>query len=84
MTHTTRQGRRIVVVGAGMAAQHFAMRLATLAPGCFDILLLGEEVHAPYDRVALSAVLAREAAIDGLALAAPADYAAAGVELRLG
>lgn len=45
---------RIVVIGAGMAGARLARRLG---PAC-DVTLLGEEPHAPYNRVLLAEVLA--------------------------
>ncbi|MDI9887627.1 FAD-dependent oxidoreductase [Streptomyces sp. HNM0645] len=45
---------RIVVIGAGMAGARLARQLA---PAC-DVTLLGEEPHAPYNRVLLADVLA--------------------------
>ncbi|MGW7366588.1 FAD-dependent oxidoreductase [Streptomyces sp. NPDC054841] len=45
---------RIVVIGAGMAGARLARQLA---PAC-DVTLLGEEPHAPYNRVLLAEVLA--------------------------
>ncbi|MEV0926196.1 NAD(P)/FAD-dependent oxidoreductase [Streptomyces spongiicola] len=45
---------RIVVVGAGMAGARVARQLAP----AYDVTLLGEEPHAPYNRVLLADVLA--------------------------
>ncbi|MFC5720500.1 NAD(P)/FAD-dependent oxidoreductase [Streptomyces gamaensis] len=51
--------RRIVVVGAGMAAARFAQQLSAATPdGEADIVLYGREPHAPYNRTRLTDVLA--------------------------
>jgi assimilatory nitrate reductase electron transfer subunit len=79
---------RIVVVGAGMAATRLAELLGSSASGGSmhpaeaddpRITVLGDEPHAPYNRILLSAVL--EGAHDPAALAMPVP---AGVDLRLG
>ncbi len=63
---------RVVVVGAGMAAS----RLAELLP---DVTLLGDELHAPYNRILLSAVLEGSHHPQTLGMRVP-DH----VDLRLG
>lgn len=45
---------RTVVVGAGMAAAHLADSLARAGR---EVVVLGDEPHAPYNRILLSAVL---------------------------
>jgi 3-phenylpropionate/trans-cinnamate dioxygenase ferredoxin reductase component len=75
---------RTVVVGAGAAGLGTAEGLR--AEG-FDgeIVLVGEEPHAPYDRPPLSKdVLAGRKTPDWLTLRPPADIAKAGIDLRLG
>lgn len=75
---------RIVIVGAGIAGIRAAFGLRDAA---FEgaILLLNEEVHAPYDRPPLSkAVLTGEAGIDAISLAVPQDLDAARIEIRNG
>lgn len=68
---------RVVVVGAGMAAVRLAEDL--VAGGRHDVTLLGDEPHAPYNRILLSAVL--EGTHDPASLAMPLP---SGVDLRLG
>ncbi|WP_419994757.1 NAD(P)/FAD-dependent oxidoreductase [Streptomyces boninensis] len=64
--------RRIVVIGAGMAAGRLAQRLATVSAGRpLDLTLIGEEPHAPYNRVLLADVLAGRYAPDVIRLPAP-------------
>lgn len=75
--------RRIVVVGSGMAATRLVEEL--VARGTGDrITVLGDEAHAPYNRILLSAVLEGTHAADALTLRSPEWYADHGVDLRLG
>lgn len=67
--------KQVVVVGAGMAAVRLAEELA----GRTHVTLLGDEVHPPYNRILLSAVLEGTHAVDRIAMRVPA-----GVDLRLG
>ncbi|MGW2559906.1 NAD(P)/FAD-dependent oxidoreductase [Streptomyces sp. NPDC001514] len=55
---------RIVVIGAGLAGARLARRLAPAS----DVTLLGEEPHAPYNRVLLADVLAGRYAPEVIAL----------------
>ena len=64
---------RIVVVGAGMAAARLADGLSG-----HEVTLLGDEAHAPYNRILLSAVLEGTHDVSSLALRL-ADH----VDLRL-
>ncbi|MEU1194887.1 FAD-dependent oxidoreductase [Streptomyces sp. NPDC005813] len=76
---------RVVVIGAGLAGVRLARRLAELgasggpalvapggpaAPGV-SVVLVGEEEHAPYNRVLLAEVLAGRYAPEVIALPAP-------------
>lgn len=56
---------RIVVVGGGMAGARLAQRLA---PSGADVTVVGEERHAPYNRVLLAEVLAGRYAPEAVAL----------------
>jgi len=67
--------KKVVVVGAGMAAVRLAEELA----GRAHVTLLGDEVHPPYNRILLSAVLEGTHAVDSIAMRVPE-----GVDLRLG
>jgi len=66
----------IVVVGAGMAAARLADELAAAGR---PVTVLGDEPHAPYNRILLSAVLEGTHDPEGLALPLHDD-----VDLRLG
>ncbi|MEU6669518.1 FAD-dependent oxidoreductase [Streptomyces sp. NPDC046727] len=60
---------RVVVIGAGLAGVRLARRLGELGASA---LLVGEEEHAPYNRVLLAEVLAGRYAPEVIALPAPA------------
>ncbi|WP_251093278.1 FAD-dependent oxidoreductase [Streptomyces sp. Caat 7-52] len=61
---------RVVVIGAGLAGVRLARRLGEL--GAPPALLVGEEEHAPYNRVLLAEVLAGRYAPEVIALPRPA------------
>jgi assimilatory nitrate reductase electron transfer subunit len=60
MNSTSRRSRRrVVVIGGGMAGARLARQLAHGGGGVgLDVVLVGEEPHAPYNRVLLADVLA--------------------------
>ncbi|MCW3012238.1 MAG: molybdopterin oxidoreductase, partial [Solirubrobacterales bacterium] len=77
--------RRLVVVGAGMAAMaSIEALLAHAAPEAWEITLVGAEDDAPYNRVMLSQVLAGAVGEGELALRHPDWFAKRAIELRLG
>ncbi|QEV17987.1 NAD(P)/FAD-dependent oxidoreductase [Streptomyces alboniger] len=57
-----------VVIGAGLAGVHVTQRLAAEA---IDTVLIGEEEHAPYNRVLLAEVLAGRYGADVITLPVP-------------
>ncbi|MEU1597803.1 FAD-dependent oxidoreductase [Streptomyces sp. NPDC005708] len=59
---------RVVVIGAGLAGTRLARRLGELGT---PALLVGEEEHAPYNRVLLADVLAGRYAPEVISLPAP-------------
>ncbi|MFB7497607.1 NAD(P)/FAD-dependent oxidoreductase [Streptomyces sp. NPDC056161] len=67
---------RVVVIGAGLAGERLARRLAELGTSA---LLVGEEEHHPYNRVLLAEVLAGRYAPEVIALPAPAHLVRARV-----
>jgi assimilatory nitrate reductase electron transfer subunit/nitrite reductase (NADH) large subunit len=80
---------RIVIVGNGMAAvrlvESLVARTATGAAATgLAITVLGEEPHAPYNRILLSAVLEGTHRPEAITLRSPRWYAEHGVDLRLG
>lgn len=73
--------RRVVVVGAGMAA----VRLVEgLAGSGHAVTLVGDEPHLPYNRILLSALLEGTHRIEALALRRAEWFAERDVALRLG
>jgi nitrite reductase (NADH) large subunit len=74
---------RILVVGAGPAGTRCAVRLAQRVAGA-QVTLLGAELSLPYDRVALSKLLAGEAEVGDLITHPLAELAALGVTYRAG
>lgn len=62
---------RLVIVGAGMAAHRLVDSLAARDPGPRSITVIGDEPHAPYDRVGLTKLLGGVAAADLALDAAP-------------
>lgn len=77
--------RRVVVVGSGMAATRLVEELvASPASADLDVTVLGDEDHAPYNRILLSAVLEGTHGPEAITLRAPEWYAEHGVDLRLG
>ncbi|GAB2887879.1 FAD-dependent oxidoreductase [Nocardioides pacificus] len=76
-------GERLVVVGNGMAAVRLVEELVANGYGG-HVTVVGDEPHAPYNRILLSAVLEGTHALDALTLRDPAWYDEHGVDLRLG
>jgi assimilatory nitrate reductase electron transfer subunit len=76
---------RVVVVGNGMAGSRLVEEIRAHDPRrLLPITVLGAEVHAAYNRVLLSEVLAGRHTVDDLRLAGPAWAADLDVDLRLG
>ncbi len=79
--------RRLVVVGAGMAAMATVESLVANAPGgaaAWAVTLIGAEEDAPYNRVMLSQVLAGGIGEGELPLRSPGWFAERDITLRLG
>lgn len=74
---------RLVVVGSGMAATRLVEELVARDTG-HEITVLGDEPHAPYNRILLSAALEGTHAVAALTLRDAGWYAGHGVDLRLG
>ncbi len=79
---TTSTGGRTVVVGHGMAAVALVERL--VARGVGDVTVVGDERHAPYNRILLSAVLEGTHRTEALTLRSASWFADHGVDLRTG
>ncbi|WP_327284417.1 MULTISPECIES: FAD-dependent oxidoreductase [unclassified Streptomyces] len=79
----TRTARTLVIAGHGMAGHRLVADLRSLdTAGLWRIVVLGEEPHPAYDRVALSSYLDGRSAAD-LALAGPGFADDPLLELRL-
>ena len=75
--------KRLVVVGNGMAATRLVEELVARRAD-WAITVLGDEPHAPYNRILLSAVLEGTHRPGALTLRDEEWYAEHGVDLRLG
>lgn len=77
--------RDVVVVGSGMATTRLVEGLVARGVAARDrVTVLGDEPHAPYNRILLSAVLEGTHRPEALTLRSPGWYADHGVDLRLG
>lgn len=74
---------QLLIVGAGRAGAHVAC-YARDEGFAGRIVLLGEEVHAPYDRPPLSKEVLFDRGSHQLDIFEPEDYASRKIELRLG
>jgi len=78
-------GRRVVVVGNGMAAGRLLEELAGLgAVAGLDITVIGDELHPAYNRVLLSSVLEGAHHTDAIVMRTRSWYDALGVQLLTG
>ncbi len=74
----------LIVVGNGMVGHRFIeLAIERGLPRSHQLVVLGEEPRAAYDRVHLSSFFEGKTAHD-LSLASPGGYAESGVELRVG
>ncbi|UQX01077.1 FAD-dependent oxidoreductase [Streptomyces sp. RerS4] len=72
--------QRVVVIGGGLAGLRLAARLtASASDSAPDVTVLGEETHAPYNRVLLAEVLAGRYAPEVTALPDPGPTLRRGV-----
>jgi nitrite reductase (NADH) large subunit len=74
---------RVVIVGAGRAGTALAERLRALDPAR-EIVLLGGEPHAPYDRMRLAEVVSGAASAQDLSRFDEPSVGALDLDLRLG
>jgi nitrite reductase (NADH) large subunit len=72
---------KLLVIGNGMAGLRFLEEIAALAPGRFDITIVGEETEPAYNRVLLSPLLAGEIDAADVAMKPRTWYAANGIAL---
>ena len=76
--------KRLVVVGNGMASLRFLERLTDGVPGRFEVICVGAEPVAAYNRVLLSSLLGGEVDEAACAFRGRDWYAAHGIDLRTG
>src|SRR6476646_8302631 len=79
-----RQRKRLLVVGNGMAGLRLLEEMLALAPGRFDITVIGAEPERAYNRVLLSSLLAGEIGAADVEMRPRAWYAEHGIALRTG
>ncbi len=72
---------RLLIIGNGMASARLLDELVKRAPGRFAITVVGAELHAAYNRVLLSPMLAGDIQWDDVRLKHDGWYDANGVEL---
>jgi nitrite reductase (NADH) large subunit len=77
-------GEPLVVIGNGMAAARFVEELAKRALGRYAVAVIGEEPRLAYNRVLLSALLAREVGVSEIELKPALWWRERGVTLRYG
>lgn len=75
---------RLLIVGFGMAAGRLLQEIARLAPGQFDITVIGEESQSAYNRILLSPLLAGESDAALLPLQSADWYRCQGIEVVTG
>jgi nitrite reductase (NADH) large subunit len=74
----------LLIIGNGMASVRLVETLVRQAPGHFDITVVGAEQRAGYNRVLLSALLARDVTEDEIILKDRAWYEASHIRLVSG
>ena len=77
-------GRKLVVIGAGMASGRVLEHLTEAAPDAFDITLFNAEPRGNYNRIMLSPVLSGEKDYADIVTHDDAWYAERGIETRFG
>jgi nitrite reductase [NAD(P)H] large subunit len=77
-------GEPLVVIGNGMAATRFVAELTSRALGRYAIAIVGEEPRLAYNRVLLSAVLAREIECSDIVLKSASWWRERGVTVLYG
>lgn len=77
-------GRRLVVIGNGMAGGKLLEELAQACPGKYDITVFGNEPYGNYNRIMLSPLLAGDKTLDDIMLNGREWYAANGFNLQAG
>jgi nitrite reductase (NADH) large subunit len=76
--------KRLLIIGNGMASVRLVEHLARLSPDRFQITVVGAEPQAGYNRVLLSALLARDVSQDDVILRDRRWYETNGIQLISG
>ncbi|MGC3983167.1 MAG: nitrite reductase small subunit NirD [Steroidobacteraceae bacterium] len=76
--------RKLVVVGNGMAGMRTVEELLQMAPGVYDITVIGAEPHGNYNRILLSPVLSGEKKAEDIMINPIEWYAEKGIHLHAG
>lgn len=58
---------RIVIIGGGIAAAYLANQIRKLSPHS-EVLIVSEEIYAPYDRIHLCTLIDKSATLDDISL----------------
>ncbi|QDL91428.1 NAD(P)/FAD-dependent oxidoreductase [Paroceanicella profunda] len=77
-------GKKLVVIGAGMASGRALEYLFETDPAAYDVTLFGAEPRGNYNRIMLSPVLSGEKTYEEIVTHDAAWYAARGVTTRFG
>jgi ferredoxin-nitrate reductase len=80
----SRSGRRLLVIGGGMAGLAAIEAVVEHDPAAFEVMLVGAEPHLPYNRVRLSTALAGDVAAQDLVLRDRDWFAEREIDLRHG
>ncbi|WFA16584.1 NAD(P)/FAD-dependent oxidoreductase [Paenibacillus mucilaginosus] len=75
---------RIVLVGGGMAGVRCLEEILKLAPGRFDMTVIGSEIHPNYNRILLSKVLQGDTRVEDITLNSREWFEANGIRLITG
>jgi len=75
---------KLLIVGFGMAAGRLLQEVQLLAPGLFDITVIGEDPQAAYNRILLSPLLAGESEASILPLQTSSWYQSNGIDVQTG
>ena len=78
------KGRKLVVIGNGMAAGRVLEQLFERSPDAYDVTVFGAEPRTNYNRIMLSPVLAGEKTYEEIVIHDEAWYEKHGVTLRKG
>ena len=76
--------KKLLLIGNGMAGMRTVEEILKLAPGAFEITVLGAEPHPNYNRIMLSKVLAGDGGMEDIVLNSLDWYRENGISLHTG